>query len=330
MASSGGSIFRSVYFRIGLGLILGGVLLYLSVKDVSWNDLKVEFNNIAYHWILLATGLYWIELTLRILRWRSLLSQLKPSISGYQFATAFISGYAANNVLPAKLGEAFRADLLGRLANVSRLTAFGSIIVERLFDMVLVLAMTAWGVLFVTTTHLDTLEDVNKGLGLLIVPICVLVILVYFVVSRRDNFLNTRLQGLSVKVQNLIQGLRVFENVSGYLKVLGSTVVIWTFNCLAIWSILMALHVQLNINQTVLLIGITGIAAALPAAPAGIGTLQYAFHIASLLFGFSASTAIAASAIVQIVLLGSATAVGAIAYSYAVSNHLLPDAGAGK
>lgn len=326
MASSGGSIFRSLYFRIGLGVFLGGVLLYLSIRDVSWNDVKGEFKNIQYQWILIAAGFYWIELVLRILRWRALLSQLKPAIAGYQIATAFISGYAANNVLPAKLGEAFRADLLGRLANVSRLSAFGSIIVERLFDMVMVLAMTAWGVVFVTTEHLDTMEDVNTGLGVLVAPITALVILIYFVVSRRDNFLNTRLQGLSIKVQNLIHGLRVFETVSGYLKVLASTVVIWTFNCLAIWSILMALHVQLNVNQTVLLIGITGIAAALPAAPAGIGTLQYAFHIASLLFGFSASTAIAASAIVQIVLLGSATALGAIAYSYAVSNHLLRDA----
>lgn len=129
-------------------------------------------------------------------------------------------------------------------------------------------------------------------------------------------------------MQNLIQGLHVFENSSSYLKVFVSTVVIWTLNCLAIWSILMALDVQLNVNQTVLLIGITGIAAAIPAAPAGIGTLQYAFHIAAVLFGFSASTALAASAIVQIVLLGSATAVGAIAYSYAVSRHLLQDSGA--
>jgi uncharacterized protein (TIRG00374 family) len=328
MASSGALIFRSTYFRIGLGLTLGAVLLYLSVKDVSWDDVKGEFTGVSYTWILAAAGCYWIELTFRVLRWRALLSQLKPPIAIYQIATAFISGYAANNVLPAKLGEPFRADLLGRLANVSRLTAFGSIIVERLFDMVMVLLMTTWGVLFVTTTHLDTLDDVHRGLALLAAPIAVVVLLVFVVVSRQGNFLNIRLHGLSAKVQNLVQGLRVFEDGAGYVKVLGGTLVIWTLNCLAIWSILMALDVQLNVNETVLLIGITGIAAALPAAPAGIGTLQYAFHIASLLFGFSASTAIAASAIVQIVLLGSATAVGAIAYSYAVSHHLLREDGA--
>lgn len=330
MASSEGSILRSTYFRVGLGVTLGAVLLYLSVKDVSLDEFKREFQNISYAWIFAAAGFYWVELTVRILRWRVLLSQLKPPIAAEKIAVAFLSGYAANNVLPAKLGEAFRADLLGRLANVSRLSAFGSIIVERLFDMVVVLGMTAWGVLFVTTEHLDTLSDVNKGLALLVAPIAVLVILVFIVTSRERAFLNIRLKSLGEKLQNLVQGLRVFENGSGYIKVLSSTALIWTLNCLAIWSILMALGVQLNVNQTVLLIGITGIAAAVPAAPAGIGTLQYAFHLASLLFGFSASTALAASATVQVVLLGSATVVGALAYSYAVSHHLLRDTGASQ
>ena len=85
-----------------------------------------------------------------------------------------------------------------------------------------------------------------------------------------------------------------------------------------------ALDIELSINQTILLVGITGIATAIPAAPAGIGTLQYAFHLAAILFSFSASAALVASALVQLVLLGSATLVGAFSYSYAVSKHLLP------
>ena len=87
----------------------------------------------------------------------------------------------------------------------------------------------------------------------------------------------------------------------------------------------MALDISLEINQTILLIGLTGISAAIPAAPAGIGTLQYAFHIASVLFDFSPSAALVASTIVQLVLLGSATLVGAITYSYPISHHLLRD-----
>ena len=327
MIKSEGEFFRNKYFRFGLGVIIGATLLFLSVKDVSWREIKGELEGINYAWILFAIFLYWLELPLRIVRWRVLLSKLKPPVAGYQVAIAFMSGYAANNVLPAKLGEAFRADLLGRLANVSRLATFGSIIVERLFDMVTVLAMTAWGVLFITTTHLDTLEEVIKGLAALLVPITFLVILVYFLVAKKNSALSLslslRLKALSTKVQNLIRGLHVLDDSSSYLKLISSTLVIWILNCLAIWSIMMALGIQLNINQTVLLIGVTGISAAIPAAPAGIGTLQYAFHITAILFDFSASAALVASTMVQLALLGSATVVGAMSYSYAVYNHLM-------
>ena len=333
MIKSVGRFFRNKYFRFGLGVIIGATFLFLSVKGVSWREIKGELDSINYTWILFAIVLYWVELPLRIVRWRVLLSKLKPPVAGHQVAIAFMSGYAANNVLPAKLGEAFRADLLGRLANVSRLAAFGSIIVERLFDMVMILAMTAWGVLFITTTHLDTLEEVIMGLTALVVPIAFLVIVVYFLIVKKDNVLklklklklklNINLKALSTKAQNLIQGLHALEDTSSYWKLISSTLAIWMLNCFAIWSIMMALGIQLNINQTILLVGITGISAAIPAAPAGIGTLQYAFHITAILFDFSPSAALVAATIVQLALLGSATVVGAMVYSYAVYNHLM-------
>lgn len=317
------SIFRSKSFRLVLGLCVGGALLYLSTRDVSWPEVKRELEEINVAWIALALLLYWIELGLRIMRWRVFLSQLKPPLPGQHIAVAFFSGYAANNVLPAKLGEAFRADLLGRLANASRLTAFGSIIVERLFDMAVILAMTTWGVWFATTTHQDSLEAVSRGLSYLALPIALLTAAVYFLVARKQLAINLRIKALTEKAQNLIHGLHALREPASYPRLVGSTLIIWLLNSAAMWSILAALGVQLGPSQTVLLIGMTGIAAAIPAAPAGIGTLQYAYHLAAVMFSFPLSVALLASTIVQIVLLGSATLAGALCYSYAVSHYLL-------
>lgn len=307
-----------------LALAVSAVLLYLSTRGVSWEEIRGELEHIRYGWIALALSLYWTELGLRITRWRVFLSQHRPPLPARHIALAFISGYAANNVLPAKLGEAFRADLLGRLASASRLTAFGSIIVERLFDMIVILAMTTWGVWFVTTAQQDSLDAVNRGLGLLVLPIALLAAAVCYLVTRKNQAINLRLQALSDKAQNLVHGLQALREPASYPRLIGCTAAIWLLNSVGMWSILMALGVQLDANQTVLLIGLTGISAAIPAAPAGIGTLQYAFHLASVIFGFSPSVALLASTIVQVVLLGSATLVGALCYSHAISHHLLP------
>ncbi|MFK7730817.1 MAG: lysylphosphatidylglycerol synthase transmembrane domain-containing protein [Pseudomonadales bacterium] len=307
-------------------MAVGAALLYLTVKDLSWGDVSTQLSTLAYGWVLLALVLYWLELSVRIVRWGTLLAPLRSSLPITTVATAFVSGYAANNVLPAKLGEPFRADLLGRLGGVSRMSAFGSIIVERMFDLVVVLGMTTWGVLLVSSDHLDTLADVNRGLAALLVPFILLAGGLYFVVSRKNNFLVVRLKSMSEKVRNLLDGLEIPSSSGSYLKLTLSTLLIWTLNSSAMWSILMALDVQLTMSQTVMLIGLTGISASIPAAPAGIGTLQYAFYLAAILYDFPTSAALVASALVQIVLLGSATLVGALAYSNAVSRHLLPRA----
>tara|TARA_R110002072_G_scaffold208756_2_gene366213 strand:+ start:567 stop:1607 length:1041 start_codon:yes stop_codon:yes gene_type:complete len=313
------TILGNYYFRIALGLTVGAAFLFLSLRGVSWSEVENELEGISSLWVLCAFFLYWLELSLRIIRWRVLLSHLEPPIKISQISIAFLSGYAVNNVLPAKLGEAFRADLLGRLASVSRLTAFGSIILERLFDMLVILGMATCGVLFITTTQYDTLEQVNRGLVVLVIPISILAILVYLLVANKNAFLIVKLKALSTKMENLIHGLHIIEHPSSYLKLIASTFVIWALNCLVMWSILMALNIQLTISQVILLVGITGISAAIPAAPAGIGTLQYAFYLSSVLFEYSPAVAIVASMIVQIALLGSVTLVGALAYSYIAS-----------
>ena len=153
-------IFQSRPVQLTLGLLIGGVLLYLSIRNVSWDAFTAELASIKPAWIALALALYWVELGARVIRWRVLLSHLQTPVSDRQISIAFISGCAANNILPAKLGEALRADLLGRLANVSRVAAFGSIIVERLFDMMAILGMTVWGIWFATTAD-DTLTEMR-------------------------------------------------------------------------------------------------------------------------------------------------------------------------
>ena len=318
-------IFQSRPVQLTLGLLIGGVFLYLSIRNVSWDTFTAELASIKPAWIILALTLYWVELGARVIRWRVLLSHLQTPVSDRQIAIAFIAGCAANNILPAKLGEALRADLLGRLANVSRVAAFGSIIVERLFDMMAILGMTAWGIWFATTAHPDTLAEVKHGLTLIAAPVAALTVVVCFLATRQNNPINLRIKALTETAQNLVKGLNALRHPSSYVKLVISSGVIWSLNSITMWCILMALGVQLNASQTILLIGLTGIAAAIPAAPAGIGTLQYAFHLASVLFDFAPSVALVAATLVQLVLLGSATAVGALAYSFAVSHHLLAD-----
>ena len=54
-----------------------------------------------------------------------------------------MTGFAANYILPGRVGELFRADYARRVFNMSRFTALGTIVVERVCDGV-VLVCALW------------------------------------------------------------------------------------------------------------------------------------------------------------------------------------------
>ena len=45
-------------------------------------------------------------------------------------------GYLANNILPARLGELVRSHYLGDREGISRASALGTVVVERVVDLV--------------------------------------------------------------------------------------------------------------------------------------------------------------------------------------------------
>ena len=87
-----------------------------------------------------------LDIAARGARWRALLAPIAPlpyrRVLGYTYI-----GYLANNVLPARLGELYRSHALGEGEGVSRTTVLGTVVVERVVDTVMVVAIAAVAVL---------------------------------------------------------------------------------------------------------------------------------------------------------------------------------------
>jgi len=86
---------------------------------------------------------YWI----RAVRWQHLLRPIGPT----RFSTAFratLVGFAALGVLPARIGDVLRPYLLARREGLSVTATFATIVLERVLDLIAVLALLAlfvWG-----------------------------------------------------------------------------------------------------------------------------------------------------------------------------------------
>ncbi len=116
-----------------LGLILGAAFLWLALRKVDFSELRATVASLDSSLMLLSTLLYWVALSLRVLRWQLLLRELGPAPLP-AVAETLVVGYAVNNVLPARLGEVARAAYAKRRLGIGRARVFGSIVIERVFN----------------------------------------------------------------------------------------------------------------------------------------------------------------------------------------------------
>ena len=193
--------------------------------------------------------------------------------------------------------------------NLSRFSLIGTIVLEKLIDVIAILLLSSWGAIGVLSKM-----GVGGKLGFTILTVSVGVIAVsaFYVVAKRKWHSNIVILNIGQKIKYFKNGFRILKEPKEMFLVFVVTVMIWIFNTLAIWSIIKSVGILLSASEVLLLQGITGIAAAIPSAPAGIGTLQYAFFLTFTLLGLEETVGVAASILVQGILLGSITLVGAI------------------
>lgn len=175
-------------FVIGLA-ILGFVL---SRVDVNVAEIQTKLAQTNLPLFLGAVVLYYLTFPIRALRWQLLLANVGyangddagngkpvriPSVVG--LAEIVMLSWFANCIVPAKLGDAYRAYLLKSNAGVSFSKTFGTILAERIIDMLLLFTLLAVSVLvaFSGTLPSAILSIMQAGLVLVVLVIVGLVVM---------------------------------------------------------------------------------------------------------------------------------------------------------
>ena len=140
--------------RLWLGLAVTLVflgLLFFRVEpgepvNISYRfDLEAMVRTLRdanYAFVAPGIALYFLAVVFRTIRWRFLLSHLKPIPVGRLFPVVVV-GYMANNLLPVRLGEVVRGYYLGQREGVSKSAALATIGLERVFDGLTLLLLLA-------------------------------------------------------------------------------------------------------------------------------------------------------------------------------------------
>ena len=291
--------------KASIGVAFGMLLLWLALSEIDIEQGRLVIGQASAGYMALAVASYWLAIAIRIVRWRLLLSGTGRLSLG-QVSQALIVGYAVNNVLPARLGEIFRADFLRRRFGVSRSAALGSIIVERLMDGMSVVLLLGVGL-----TAVDSFN--NKTLSSAAIAGCALVVIglatVYAMIFWHERLPLARLPWLEKRVRTFVQGMMAVRGPQ-FVKALILTAVVWCFEAAAVYLIMRGFGIDVTFLGASLTIGAAALSTLLPSAPGYLGSLQVAFVLAYSALGLTPVLGVLSATAVQVLLLGSTTLVG--------------------
>jgi len=299
------------------GILVSALFVYLAVRKTDFSESVRILSTIQFGWLSVATLVYLSAFPVRALRWRQILRD-QMALSLREVAVPVLVGHMANNVLPARTGEIYRAHFLGRRTRMSRSGVVGSIVVERTFDGLMLVSLILLLFVLFPEWHFLGHAALTTGLVFLALAACIVfyghaVEGTHRAVDKVLGVLPQKLGGFTSRhFKSFLQGIRGVSTVGGCLEAAACTLLIWALEISAVALVVTSFGVTLPLSGYLLVYALAALGTTLPSGPAYIGPYQYAFVLALGFFAITRETALAISVAAQFALLGSVTVIGVV------------------
>ncbi len=224
------------YLGYFIPVLLAVFFLYLAFKGV---DLGAAFDIIAgssLTWMLIFIISFYLSHLIRAFRWKVMLHSIKPNTSVLNLLGATMIGYGVNFIVP-RLGELYRALFAGKWENISRSSMLGSIVVERVID-ILALGISVLLSVFIYSGNLYVeLQWLKSALVFGFIGLFATIFLLFLLVKFKEKFYNvivnlvgristTAAEKLSYILKMLVDGFATIKGSRNYFWTIFLTVLI--------------------------------------------------------------------------------------------------------
>ncbi len=293
---------------IVVGILIAAFFLYLFVEKIEWAKVVEAIRQANYWWLIPNIIMIFAAMALRAWRWGVMVNPLKKcSFRGLYAATMI--GFMASNILPARLGELARPLSLGKIEDVSRSAAMATTLVERVFDLLTLLALFTVIILF-KEFPASVAEDLRhlEAAGWAFLAVTMFAVLVLSMLKLRTDFtlriLNKPLKIFPARIQEVgsdilakfASGLQVLSDPKSVLIISAQSALLWVIMALSNYFIFLAFDMSyLPIDASFVVLAVVSVGIMLPNAPGFIGPYQYLTVLSLSLYNVPADNAAACS-----------------------------------
>lgn len=269
--------------------------IYLSYQNTTPEDRTNIFKyikNADYRFVLLSAFFGVLSHISRAVRWQFLLAPLGYRPKTINSVLAVLIGYFSNLGIP-RSGELLRATAMDRYENIPFQKGFGTVIAERVVDLVLLvgcilLALALQYDLIVDYLKIENMNFLQMGVGFVLVVIGLILFRKYFFLSTHP---------IIEKIKQFFQGIwegmlsiKLMENKGLFIA---HTFFIWLMYVLMFWVIKFSIPETVNLGMNAMIPAFVVGGLSISATNGGVGIYPYSVSLVLIAFGISKESSLA-------------------------------------
>jgi len=296
-----GSFYMKKWLTTILVAAVTALLLVYALWNVDLAALGEVLTGADYRFVVPFLSTLTLFFSIKAWRWSVILEPL-GRYTIRQVTPALMIGFAANNVLPAHLGEIVRSMWFARRYQQRTSAVLVSQVLERILDVAAILLLYLLAVPWIESAP----QAIRLSVWLVAAIAAVVCVLIYAMLAAPQrvfqlwHVLGTKLPASiqsrgAAFLEDVLQALSSVQSPIRLLLLLANSLLQWSLMGVCVWLSMAAVGVFIGPAVTIIVLTATVVAVTLPNAPGYVGALQAAFVFALQPFGVSSEIAFAAS-----------------------------------
>ncbi|HZY40776.1 MAG TPA: lysylphosphatidylglycerol synthase transmembrane domain-containing protein, partial [Anaerolineae bacterium] len=240
-------------WQFWLGVVVSAFFVWLALRGLKLEEVLADLRAANYTWLIPGVAVYFVGVGVRTWRWHYLLKPLKD-VPVRQLFPVVVIGYMGNNIYPARAGELLRAYVLRRNEGVSVSASLATVIVERIFDGLVMLLFV-----FVALPTAPFLPDALRSIVVFgsLLFFGALIVFLFFaaqpaLAARVYNPLIDRVLPRRFRdpargfIDRFITGLAALRDLRHIVMVFFTSILIWLLETVKYWFVMHAFNFEVS------------------------------------------------------------------------------------
>ncbi|MCL4867713.1 MAG: flippase-like domain-containing protein [Anaerolineae bacterium] len=268
-------------WQLWVGIAISAVFMWLALRGMKLADVWEGMQQARYGWLLPGVLAYFVGVWVRTWRWDYMLRPLKHIPVSRLFPVVVI-GYMGNNVYPFRAGELLRSYVLYRREGVPISASLATVIVERVFDGLVMLLFV-----FVALPFTPIPSAAVQNLVVIASVAFFGALLVFFGLAARPRQAQQLAQWFTIRlipvrfqepllgfIARFLTGLDSLRSFRNVLMIFVTSIIIWLLETLKYWFVMHAFPFEVSFFALMLMNGVVNLMTTIPSAPGYVGTFD--------------------------------------------------------